>query len=85
MIESSDKFNSTKQTIPEKQEKVRGHLAIWFSIWYGLLLIFYILILIFVNLSSEQWNLLSVILSSWTWFVWTIIWFYFWQNSIKEN
>ena len=81
-IETSDRFSSSP-SIPEKQEDIRWKLAVWFSIWYWCLLFLYVYISIFVDITAEQWNLLSIMLASGTWFVWTILWFYFGQTSNK--
>lgn len=78
---NTSKTNITTTNIKEKQEGIRWNLAIGFSIWYGCLIFMFIYIIIFKDISVEQSNLLTVLLSWTTWFVWTILWFYFWQNS----
>lgn len=69
------------EKIKHKQESTRSKLAIGFSIWFFIIVLVYIIYLMFWNPDQNKVNLLNIILSSTTWFVWTILWFYFWQQS----
>lgn len=73
--------NYTSPSIPEKQETTRSSLAKGFSILYGIVLCSYIIYGIFLEPTQEKNSILSIILSATTWFVWTILGFYFGQNS----
>ncbi len=79
--ESSNTSITKHNNIIEKQERTRSLLAIGFSIWYGALIFLFVVILVTRELSVANANVLTVLLSGSTGFVWTILWFYFGQNS----
>jgi hypothetical protein len=76
-----EKYKSTNDKIKEKQEDTRSKMATRFSIFFFVVITFYILYTIFWDPNQQKINLLNIILSATTWFVWTIIWFYFWEKS----
>lgn len=70
--------------IIEKQEDTRSKLALWFSIFYWIVITSYIAYVILWDPSQTKINLLNVVLSATTWFVWTILWFYFGEKSKND-
>lgn len=78
---TKSKVLGSGDSIPEKQEKMRGYLAIGFLILFGFVLVVSLFYAVFGNIDSSRVDLIKYLTSGLVGMLGVIVGFYYGQNT----